>query len=110
MIENAANAHKAQEPERKGRVCAIHKNVDSTLDVLITSFGEILMLMTRFRLPVSHVTIATNVADTGADEIIGIVRNEPCRCFPFDNHVSKSARKFEGRMHFDDISDLEDEA
>ena len=76
----------------------------------MTSFGRILMLMMRFRLPVSHVTIATDVADTGADEIIDIVRNEPCRCFPFDNHVLKSARKFEGKMHFDDISDLRDRA
>ena len=107
VIKCMAHMHKAKEPEGRGCVCAIHENVGDALDVLITTFSRVLVLVIGLGLPFANVTIATDVLDLFTREIRGRVRDKSSGSATLDYHVLKDTRKFLDETHADNVTDFE---
>ena len=83
----------------------IHELAVISLDVLIASFEEILVLVTRFTLPEFHIEGAGNVLDTGADLVLSEITDDFAGGSPFSYDIEEGVDKFTRAFHTVDVNE-----
>jgi len=100
VVKYKADVLKAKQPTVGQGSGTVQDNIDHLLDVLIPSFGKVLVLLVGFALPCSNNKSTEYLLDSLADFHLGAVTNELCWCPSLGDVFHEGTGKIGGGHHY----------
>ena len=105
MVHDVRDPHEAKQPDFWRTVSPVHDPLETPFDVSPSVFGEVLVLIVRFTLPIINAQGAQDVQYTARCFSLGAIRNELVHRSPFSDDVFESVDKLSISRHSENIND-----